>query len=167
MSQFRCGKQAQNYPETSNSKFGISVHSHPRPEVAGHLARCVFQGWRTTSGRALRSFSAQSRERKVKFRIAGLLLRLSFVPCIILFHVETGEQDVRAREPPFRPSHAGIRGRVRGAAGGRLRARAVSVRGQATVESDTGLNCLGFPLGCPFRCGEPREEKYENTLHPP
>ena len=25
----------------------------PRPEVAGHLARPIFQGWRATSGRAM------------------------------------------------------------------------------------------------------------------
>jgi hypothetical protein len=40
----------------SNTKFGISVHSHPRA-VAGYLARRVFQGWRATSGRALRMIS--------------------------------------------------------------------------------------------------------------
>ena len=55
----------------SNSNFGISVHSHPHPEVAGYLARRVFQGWRVTSGHAMRMISRLFANGTVKIRIAG------------------------------------------------------------------------------------------------
>jgi hypothetical protein len=42
MSQFGHPMQAK----TSHSIFGVSVRSHPRPKVAGHLAQRVFRGWR-------------------------------------------------------------------------------------------------------------------------
>ena len=49
-----------------NSTFGIFIRSHPRPEVAGHLAQRVFQGWRATSGRATRTIQGLFTNKKVK-----------------------------------------------------------------------------------------------------
>ncbi len=56
----------------SNSKFDFNVRSQPRSEIAGHLAQCIFQGWRAASGRALRKIPRRFVNGKAKFRIAGV-----------------------------------------------------------------------------------------------
>ena len=55
----------------SNSDFDYSVRSQPRSEIAGHLARHIFQGWRAASGRALRMMPRLFVNEKAKMRIAG------------------------------------------------------------------------------------------------
>jgi hypothetical protein len=67
----------------SNSNFDIFVRSHPRPEVAGHLAQCVFQGWCATSGRALRTIPRLFANKKVKIRIAADDVTGTHRSCII------------------------------------------------------------------------------------
>ena len=55
----------------STSKFDFTVHSKPRSEIAGHLARRVFQGWCAASGRARRKGLRRFVNENAKIRIAG------------------------------------------------------------------------------------------------